>query len=453
MQVNRPISAAEGHFIAGFIEGEGHFGLTEANGGQSFQCLMGLRLRDDDARLITWLRERTGVGTLRPVAAQSTAKPQVEWRVQTQAGCRVLVDLLTRFPPRGRKRLEFEIWAEAVELWNSGSAHRAVLARRLRRELDAVRRFRPPSAKDVVAVPDDAEALRAYFHGFFCAEGSLGLGRSRSSLAIHLRQDDRPLLEMFERAFGVGHLRDERVRPPDNPSTSWQVARLDDVVSLASWLTPEHLRGRKAVELEIWLRGVAERREARARGRLPEMEPLLTDFRAARRYRPGAPLPPATRTEDARAATLEVLRRWSQREVGCLSTARYAAARQPGWPNRNTITRRFGSWDAALCAAGLADRVASTAEQRAARAAGGAARREARATAQRERVLQTLRYLIVVHGRVPTAMQFFRWRLIEAPATPTQATVYRLFPGGWQAVLDAIGPIDPRVLCEPSPTT
>ena len=37
----------------------------------------------------------------------------------------------------------------------------------------------------------------------------------------------------------------------------------------------------------------------------------------------------------------------------------------------------------------------------------------------------------------PTAMQFFRWRLVDAPATPTQATVYRLFPGGWPAVLAA----------------
>ena len=40
-------------------------------------------------------------------------------------------------------------------------------------------------------------------------------------------------------------------------------------------------------------------------------------------------------------------------------------------------------------------------------------------------------------GTLPTAMEFFRWRLVEAPATPTQATVYRLFPGGWPAVLAA----------------
>jgi hypothetical protein len=72
--------------------------------------------------------------------------------------------------------------------------------------------------------------------------------------------------------------------------------------------------------------------------------------------------------------------------------------------------------------------------------------RRAYREAQRQRVLAALRYAINVHGSVPTAMQFFRWRLVNAPATPTQATVYRLFPGGWQAVLDALGEVDPRLL-------
>jgi hypothetical protein len=106
-------------------------------------------------------------------------------------------------------------------------------------------------------------------------------------------------------------------------------------------------------------------------------------------------------------------------------------------PNRDTLARRFGSWSAALEAAGLAERAASTAEVRRARTAAGVADREARAEAQRERVLATLRYGVNLHGTLPTAMEFFRRRLVEAPATPTQATVYRLFPGGWSAVLAA----------------
>src|SRR5215211_1940884 len=109
------------------MEGEAHFGLTEQNGGQSFGCLMSLRLRDDDADLVQWLARRTGTGNLRPIPAQSTSKPQVEWLVRTQADCGTIAALLTRFRLRGRKQREFEVWKAAVELWSSGLTNRMVL--------------------------------------------------------------------------------------------------------------------------------------------------------------------------------------------------------------------------------------------------------------------------------------------------------------------------------------
>jgi len=34
-------------------------------------------------------------------------------------------------------------------------------------------------------------------------------------------------------------------------------------------------------------------------------------------------------------------------------------------------------------------------------------------------------------------MEFFRWRLANAPESPTQADVYRLFDGGFPAALAA----------------
>ena len=170
------------------------------------------------------------------------------------------------------------------------------------------------------------------------------------------------------------------------------------------------------------------------------MDDLIADFRAARVYRPGhLPAQPALQRRPPTADILAILRRWADREPGRLSSGRYAAVRESGWPTRNTIARRFGSWEAALQAAGLGDRVASRPEVREARLRGGAASREARAEQLRERVLTTLRFAVNIdgYGTLPTAMQFFRWRLINAPATPTQATVYRLFPGGWPAVLAA----------------
>ena len=39
------------------------------------------------------------------------------------------------------------------------------------------------------------------------------------------------------------------------------------------------------------------------------------------------------------------------------------------------------------------------------------------------------------HGRLPRALEFFRWRYQGDVDAPTQATVYNLFPGGWSEVL------------------
>lgn len=39
------------------------------------------------------------------------------------------------------------------------------------------------------------------------------------------------------------------------------------------------------------------------------------------------------------------------------------------------------------------------------------------------------------HGRLPRALEFFRWRYERAIDAPTQGTVYKLFPGGWTEVL------------------
>jgi hypothetical protein len=441
LQVNRPISAAEGHFIAGFIEGEGHLGIVEQNGGQSYGCFMSLGVRDDDAPLARWLRERTELGTVSPVPAYRTSKPQVRWLIRTQADCRALVELLDRYELRGRKRREYDTWRTAVEIASSGIADRRFALRGLHDRLRTVRVFRAPGPDELAAAPADRDALVAYLHGLLCAEGSFSLRPSHAGVSVHLRQDDRPLLAMLARETGLGYLRDARAYPPAQASTFWRISSAADVIRIASWLDPVLMRGRKAKELRVWLGAVAESQRARAGGRRADLAACIMALKAARRYRPPSNEPPPNEPQrDARAEDIAALQRWAATEREPLSCRRYVAYRaqvDQALPNRNTLTRRFGSWNAALEAAGLADRAASTAEVRHARAAGGVADRAARAEAQRERVLATLRYGVNLHGSLPTAMQFFRWRLVEAPATPTQATVYRLFPGGWPAVLAA----------------
>jgi hypothetical protein len=70
LQVKADLSHIDGHFIAGFVDGEAHLGVVEQNGGQSCSCVMTLGVRDDDAELLRWLALRTGLGTVHPVPAR-----------------------------------------------------------------------------------------------------------------------------------------------------------------------------------------------------------------------------------------------------------------------------------------------------------------------------------------------------------------------------------------------
>ena len=99
------------------------------------------------------------------------------------------------------------------------------------------------------------------------------------------------------------------------------------------------------------------------------------------------------------------------------------------------MARHFGSWHAALEAAGLADRAAATPDRFANRSR---AMFDARRIEQRERVLASVRRCEAALGHFPRAMEYFRWRLEHEPETPTQATVYNVFPGGWNSVREAL---------------
>jgi hypothetical protein len=158
-------------------------------------------------------------------------------------------------------------------------------------------------------------------------------------------------------------------------------------------------------------------------------------LKALRRYRgstrPLLELP----GRDLRAEALAALRAWSEASSGTLACGGYERWRRehPSAPTRNSVAKVFGSWHAAMEAAGLGDRAA----RRVARRAGGEEARRARRELQRARVVAAVRRFEAEHGRLPRAMEFFKWRLAVLPDTPTQATRYNLFPGGWKAVLEA----------------
>lgn len=109
---------AFGHWLAGFIDGEGCFriqcGLSHRRF-PSYVCTFSLKQRDDDASLLAAIAERTGIGGIREDRARpGGSKPCVIWRVESKADTMGLVRLLDRYPLRSRKRRDYAIWREAV---------------------------------------------------------------------------------------------------------------------------------------------------------------------------------------------------------------------------------------------------------------------------------------------------------------------------------------------------
>jgi LAGLIDADG DNA endonuclease family protein len=359
----------EAHTFAGLVDAESHLGIVPNNCGSGWRCVCSVGLRDDDQEILLNYRQKLGLGHLAAVPARNTSRPQVHWQIASKVECRVLAELLDAHPLRGRKLREYEIWREAIMVWTSrrqgfgpgGRARLAQLAAYIRAE--RVYRDPPPDA----ARPNMTDQHAAdYFAGFFSGEGCFQLAQRQARLTIKLRRDDRPLLEAFCHAFGIGSVVNVPAQEPAAPAAAWTVTGARDVLTAIGLFDSAPLLGRKARQYEAWrlaAKAIAEaviHKSALDKGFI---EQARLEFRHASSYRPpGLPLQIDDGSADACAAYLEVLRQWSASADGPLSCTRYSAARRyehPEWPQRNTIAEAFGSWYDALAAAGLTARAAS----------------------------------------------------------------------------------------------
>ncbi len=110
------IEAEFGHWLAGFVDGEGCFALV-ANGRGGVRCLFKISLRNDDGDILAEIHERLGIGSIVRNKVIVDGNPQAEWVVSAKAHCLQLIGLFRRYPLRAKKARDFEIWARAVELW------------------------------------------------------------------------------------------------------------------------------------------------------------------------------------------------------------------------------------------------------------------------------------------------------------------------------------------------
>ena len=141
-----------GHYIAGFIDGEGSFVITTCGPSSgAANCRLQIKLRDDDAAILYEIQKRTGLGRIyaEPVSGRkrdtSNWHPQVFWKVHSKQDCARAVLLLERFPLRAKKRRDFDIWRLAVREWQTKRCygHWELMAA-FRRQLIATRSYVEP---------------------------------------------------------------------------------------------------------------------------------------------------------------------------------------------------------------------------------------------------------------------------------------------------------------------
>jgi hypothetical protein len=282
--------------------------------------------------------------------------------------------------------------------------------------------------------------LIPYLGGFFTGEGHLYLSRDKCRVMVRLRDDDLPLLEAFIAGTGLGSIYLTPAYRSSRPAAAWVIYRRDQLKPAVDLLDRAGLRGRKLREFEVWREAALEFHKARAQRSRRIIDRAVTDLAEARTYR--APIAGAIQTnprQERRRAYLEVLRQAAYVTVGPLTAATYAKVRatHPDWPTRNTIASAFGSWAAALAAAGLGARCSTRARSKAAEnprdyTDGELAKRHD----ARLNVLHTVPRLAADrHDRPPTVQDYLAHRAANEPTLPSLNRLYNLFPGGWRSVL------------------
>jgi hypothetical protein len=423
-------------FLAGFAQAEAHFGIVEQNGGQSIACRFAIALRDDDRNLLAELQDVTRLGSVVPLPSRRTSAPQTSWVVTRRDECLKLAELFEQHRLYGRKGAEVAIWDSAVRAWNDGSIARE----RMRQAAGDIARCRAYSATGSavdITVPSVGE-MRHFLGAFLTGDGHFSLSKGRASMTLKQRADESPLLRAIRDSTGLGNVY-VIDRDAGNPYAAWIVSGTHTCRRLAGLLEGT-IRGKKAAELDVWVAALdAMATQPRGRGAREIALDHDRHLKELRQYRPPVgrlrrpSIPRVTRP-----SVLAALAEFATEHDGPLDAPTYASIRRerhPEWPTRNTVARHFGGWYAALEAAGLADRAARTADRYANQSR---IKFDLQREAQRARVLASVRRCVAELGRVPRAMEYFRWRLANEPDTPTQATVYNVFRGGWPAVVGAL---------------
>jgi hypothetical protein len=296
------VSPTVGAFLAGFLEGEACFSISRQSRNTNHRCSMTLTARADDRSLLRSLAAATALGSLATQPPRGRSHTQVAWTIGSKADCQRLIELLTAYPLRGRKSLDYAIWSAAATWWIAANPSKRLVGRDwapiiyLKRRLHTIKRY---SAGQGLQVRDAGSDLRAdwpdFLSGYFTAEGSLGIYRNgpnrfSPTAQMRVRVDDFPLLEQLQRRTGVGRLyANMALKQNAAPVGIWMVKRTDEIARLAHIFQRHPLRGRKHREFLVWRDAVAVYAESGSpASKYDRLSELRTALARERAYR-GAP--------------------------------------------------------------------------------------------------------------------------------------------------------------------
>jgi hypothetical protein len=113
------IDPAFGHWLAGFVDGEGSFCISAPR--NAFICKFSLSLRKDDEAVLLECMSQAGVGYVadnKRKQRHTNERPTCRWDVGGKQQCLRLVWIFDRHPLRAKKARDFAIWRKAVIEWN-----------------------------------------------------------------------------------------------------------------------------------------------------------------------------------------------------------------------------------------------------------------------------------------------------------------------------------------------
>lgn len=115
------IDGTYGAWLAGLIDGEASFGISEKKQGDKpscYGCTFDLKLRADDGPMLREILELTSLGVVAEEPGKAGANAMVRWSVHAKADCWGIAGLLGRYPLRSKKARDFVVWSAALEYWS-----------------------------------------------------------------------------------------------------------------------------------------------------------------------------------------------------------------------------------------------------------------------------------------------------------------------------------------------